>query len=98
MPLKNRESRGTRVSDTLLLINVDSIGIDVAMHGYIDVQYADKATCIDNVDEDKAVIDLAALLASRFPAAVVLPPENASSLALGLKWDIKRCLIRAVFG
>ena len=52
----------------------------------------------DDPLEDRAAIDLAALISSRFPAAVLILPASAASLGLGPEWDIKRCMIRAVFG
>ena len=51
----------------------------------------------DDALEDRAAIDLAALISSRFPAAVLILPASAASLGLGPEWDIKRCMIRAVF-
>ena len=79
--LEDREFRGPRTHVASILNNTDSIGIAVTMHGYIDVQYADKAVFKNSIDEDKAVVDLAALFASRFPAAVIILPENAASLS-----------------
>ncbi len=68
------------------------------MHGYIDLQAFGTPSFKDNIDEDEAVVNLAALLSARYPTSVLIIPESASSLNLGPEWDIKRCMIRAVFG
>ena len=47
---------------------------------------------------EEAVVNLAALVSSRFPTAVLIIPASAASLNLGPEWDIKRCMVRAIFG
>ena len=92
------ERHGARTFPSSILSGTDSIGIAVTMRGYIDSQTAGKPSFKNDINEDQAVIDLAALLSSRYPTAVLIIPESASSLNLGPEWDTKMCMIRAVFG
>ena len=69
------------------------------MHGYIDSSHASgRPVFKDDIHEDEAVVNLAALVSSRFPIAVLIIPASAASLNLGPEWDIKRCMVRATFG
>ena len=56
------EKHCARTFPSSILSCTDSIGIAVTMHGYIDSQTAGKPSFKNDIDEDKAVIDLAALL------------------------------------
>ena len=93
------ERKQTKELPESILSGVDSIGIAVAMHGYIVASgVASRPMFRDDTLEDQAVINLAALISSRFPAAVVILPASAASLGLGPEWNIKRCMIRVTFG
>ena len=78
------ERRQTKELPASVLSGVDSIGIAVAMHGYIDSSNATGRPLFkDDILEDQAAINLAALISSRFPAAVIIIPASAASLGLG---------------
>ena len=69
------------------------------MHGYIDSSHASGRPMFkDDIREDEAVVNLAALVSSRYPTTILIIPASAASLNLGPEWDIKRCMVRAVFG
>ena len=93
------ERKQTRELPDSILAGVDSIGIATALHGYIIASSSvGRPIFKDDTLEDQAVINLAALISSRFPTAVIIIPASAASLGLGLEWDVKRCMIRATFG